>query len=68
VPDINNNPSLLDIVWSQYGNTGKANSDDTENNNKPSSMIVNRLDMDTSGLVVFGRTPSATREAESSLS
>lgn len=62
VPDINNNPSLLDIVWSQYGNTGKANTDDTEHNNNPSSMIVNRLDMDTSGLVVFGRTPTVTRE------
>jgi tRNA pseudouridine32 synthase / 23S rRNA pseudouridine746 synthase len=61
VPDINNNPSLLDIVWSQYGNAGKVNADDSEHN-KPSSMIVNRLDMDTSGLVVFGRTPTVTRE------
>jgi tRNA pseudouridine32 synthase/23S rRNA pseudouridine746 synthase len=56
VPDINKNPSLLDLVWNQYGKDSK---NIAEN---PSSMIVNRLDMDTSGLVVFGRLPSVTRD------
>ena len=57
VPDINKNPSLLDLVWEKYGMT-----DLVMRSNNPSSMIVNRLDMDTSGLVMFGRTKSATRE------
>ncbi|KAI2513912.1 RNA pseudouridylate synthase [Fragilaria crotonensis] len=59
VPDINKNPSLLDLVWTQYGKPEEVS--DQEYGNNASSMIVNRLDMDTSGLVVFGRTASATR-------
>lgn len=60
VPDINKNPSLLDLVWTKYGKQGEIN--DTERWGSASCMIVNRLDMDTSGIVVFGRNPSATRE------
>jgi tRNA pseudouridine32 synthase / 23S rRNA pseudouridine746 synthase len=52
VPGINCNPSLLDLVYEQYGNgTGD-----------PTSMIVHRLDMDTSGLVIFARTPDMTKK------
>jgi tRNA pseudouridine32 synthase/23S rRNA pseudouridine746 synthase len=60
VPDINKNPSLLDLVWAQYGKPEEVS--EFEGGNNASSMIVNRLDMDTSGLVVFGRIASATRE------
>jgi tRNA pseudouridine32 synthase / 23S rRNA pseudouridine746 synthase len=60
VPDINKNPSLLDLVWKDYwgGNRASVGPDD----NSPSSMIVNRLDMDTSGLVIFGRSLDITRK------
>jgi tRNA pseudouridine32 synthase/23S rRNA pseudouridine746 synthase len=57
VPDINQNPSLLDLVYKAYGDDDPSSDDDSS----PSSMIVNRLDMDTSGLVVFGRTPDVTK-------
>lgn len=70
VPDINKNPNLLDLVWDQYGRSGddgddagggaEEGNDETQQQQK-SSMIVNRLDMDTSGLVVFGRTPDVTK-------
>jgi tRNA pseudouridine32 synthase / 23S rRNA pseudouridine746 synthase len=51
VPGINHNPCLLSLVHEEYA---------------PSSlprdkMIVHRLDMDTSGVVVFGRTAQAVR-------
>jgi tRNA pseudouridine32 synthase/23S rRNA pseudouridine746 synthase len=66
VPDINKNPSLLDIVWEQYGDTkeemsGETLDDESADAQNPSSMIVNRLDMDTSGLVVFGRQLAVTK-------
>jgi tRNA pseudouridine32 synthase / 23S rRNA pseudouridine746 synthase len=52
VPGINGNPSLLDLVFKRYGGSVA----------DPQTMIVHRLDMDTSGLVVFSRSPDITRK------
>jgi len=49
VPGINHNPSLLTLVYETY----------EPENLSPAQMIVHRLDMDTSGVVVFGRTQQA---------
>ena len=49
-PGINHHPSLLDAVHAMYGG-----------DLLPAQMILHRLDMDTSGLVAFGRTLTATR-------
>jgi tRNA pseudouridine32 synthase / 23S rRNA pseudouridine746 synthase len=52
VPGINANPSLLDLVYERYG--GQAGD--------PQTMIVHRLDMDTSGLVLFARLPDVAKK------
>jgi len=49
VPGINHNPSLLTLVHEAY----------SPKDLTPPQMIIHRLDMDTSGVVVFGRTPEA---------
>lgn len=54
VPGINCKPSLLDIVHAKYGPPNCV--DD------PVQMIVHRLDQDTSGLVLFGRSPEVTKK------
>lgn len=53
VPGIHHNPSLLTLVHESYPPTQQIN------NLTPAQMIVHRLDMDTSGLVIFGRTQTA---------
>jgi 23S rRNA-/tRNA-specific pseudouridylate synthase len=50
VPGVNNNPCLLTLIHEQFG---------SEKLQPPDKMIVHRLDMDTSGCVIFGRTPEA---------
>lgn len=50
VPGINDNPSLLSLVYEEY---------EPKDLKQPAQMIIHRLDMDTSGVVVFGRTPQA---------
>lgn len=53
VPGVKKHRSLLDLVYEVYGSTG----DQTRQSTLPrDSMIVHRLDMDTSGIVVFART------------
>jgi tRNA pseudouridine32 synthase / 23S rRNA pseudouridine746 synthase len=52
VPGINSNSSLLDLVFQMYG----------QYMTDPVNMIVHRLDMDTSGVVVFGRTKDASKQ------
>jgi 23S rRNA-/tRNA-specific pseudouridylate synthase len=52
VPGVNSNPSLLTLVHERYGASIL----------DPAHMIVHRLDMDTSGLVVFGRTQEVTKK------
>jgi 23S rRNA-/tRNA-specific pseudouridylate synthase len=58
VPGVNKNRSLLDLVFEVYGNgdpdayVGKEQSTSFPRD----SMIVHRLDMDTSGIVIFART------------
>lgn len=54
VPGVNNNSSLLDLVHMAYCTNNTVDKTDVVD---PSTLIVHRLDMDTSGLVVFARTP-----------
>lgn len=64
VPGVNKYRSLLDLVYESYGGdnfkeikANNANDDQDESSQLPKdSMIVHRLDMDTSGVVVFART------------
>jgi tRNA pseudouridine32 synthase/23S rRNA pseudouridine746 synthase len=64
VPGVNKYRSLLDLVYETFGGGTSDNSKadkSTDNEEDPSylprdSMIVHRLDMDTSGVVVFART------------
>jgi tRNA pseudouridine32 synthase / 23S rRNA pseudouridine746 synthase len=60
VPGINQHhgASLLSLVHSQYGTTTTSSITD------PAHMIVHRLDMDTSGLVLFGRTLEVTKKLQ----
>lgn len=51
VPGVNKNPSLLTVVYETYGCES----------NVMDSMICHRLDMDTSGLVVFAKTNVALK-------
>lgn len=51
VPGVNHNPSLLCVVHEAYGCEFE----------KKDGMIVHRLDMDTSGVVVFARTKEALK-------
>ena len=51
VPGVNKNPSLLTVVYDTYGCES----------NVMDSMICHRLDMDTSGLVVFAKTNAALK-------
>jgi 23S rRNA-/tRNA-specific pseudouridylate synthase len=53
VPGLNSNPSILDLVYQKYG-AGSVTD--------PVHMIVHRLDMDTSGIVVFARTLSIAKQ------
>lgn len=52
-PGLNSRISILDLVIQRFG---------TLPDMIPDRMIVHRLDMDTSGLIVFGRTATATRK------
>ena len=50
VPGVNNNPSMVQLVFDEFGPCESGLVD---------KMIVHRLDMDTSGVVVFARTNQA---------
>jgi 23S rRNA-/tRNA-specific pseudouridylate synthase len=52
VPGVHANPSILDLVHKVYGQSIA----------DPVSMIVHRLDMDTSGLVIFARTLDVSKQ------
>jgi tRNA pseudouridine32 synthase / 23S rRNA pseudouridine746 synthase len=60
VPGIRANPSILDLVHARFvvGDGGTTQSPEQLD---PSRMIVHRLDMDTSGLVMFGLSKEATK-------
>jgi 23S rRNA-/tRNA-specific pseudouridylate synthase len=58
VPGVNKNRSLLDLVYEVYGDADP-NADagvELSTSFPRDSMIVHRLDMDTSGIVIFART------------
>lgn len=63
VPGVNKYRSLLDLVYETYGGgnhsdntTDEANNEEVSSRLPKDSMIAHRLDMDTSGVVVFART------------
>jgi 23S rRNA-/tRNA-specific pseudouridylate synthase len=53
VPGLNHKPNLLDLIRTQHLCLGT--------DKDPSKMIVHRLDMDTSGVVVFAKTETAMK-------
>ena len=68
VPGVNDNPLFLTIVHQLYG----SDREEEEGRGPCShccrySMIVHRLDMDTSGLVIFTRTDKVLRWIHGSL-
>jgi len=52
VPGVNGNPSILNAVYQHYGCES----------NRMDKMIVHRLDMDTSGVVIFARNESSLKK------
>jgi tRNA pseudouridine32 synthase/23S rRNA pseudouridine746 synthase len=60
VPGTNQHCSILTLVHQAFG---RSDNDDKGSSSSidPDKMIVHRLDMDTSGIVVFGRTVEATK-------
>ncbi|GKY95040.1 hypothetical protein MPSEU_000468300 [Mayamaea pseudoterrestris] len=52
VPGVNANPSIVDLVFERYG----------KDVDSVANMIVHRLDMDTSGILVFSRRADITRK------
>lgn len=62
VPGVNKNRSLLDLVFEM--NNGDEDSEEISSEDKlaKDSMIVHRLDMDTSGIVIFATTREAMSE------
>ena len=67
VPGIHSRDSILKLVYDKFGptrNTSSSSSsnDDDDNQVAMEQMIVHRLDMDTSGLILFGRTLEVTKK------
>ena len=57
VPGIHNNPSIANLVFERLSKSSSDREDiDDQQCPDACSMTVHRLDMDTSGLVVFGKT------------
>ncbi|KAL9190155.1 hypothetical protein ACHAXT_007366 [Thalassiosira profunda] len=68
VPGVNKYRSLLDLVFDEYGSANE-NEEDGQTSAPPlprDSMICHRLDMDTSGIVIFARTRLAMAELHAS--
>jgi len=61
VPGVNKNRSLLDLVF-EMNNGDEGEERSSEDKLAKDSMIVHRLDMDTSGIVIFARTRDAMSE------
>ena len=60
VPGIHNHASILDLVYAKYATPLQQQQQQQQQcDADPSTWVVHRLDMDTSGLLVFGRTPTA---------
>jgi tRNA pseudouridine32 synthase / 23S rRNA pseudouridine746 synthase len=67
VPGLNNKPNLLDLVRQHLNERQSTTSlsKDRLFDQDPSRMIVHRLDMDTSGIVVFAKTEYAMKSLQS---
>jgi 23S rRNA-/tRNA-specific pseudouridylate synthase len=67
VPGLQQHDSILTPIYEQFARPSPANITGVQPEEvgqlavDPASMVVHRLDMDTSGLVVFGRYPAITR-------
>ena len=59
VPGINSNPSMLTLLHEEYQN-------ELDPEMKREHMIVHRLDMDTSGIVIYAKTKNALLKLQSS--
>ena len=59
VPGINHHPSLLTVVYEEYGGQQQQQQQEDSVSKRMNKMVIHRLDMDTSGLVLFGRTDAA---------
>mmetsp|Transcript_25260 Transcript_25260/g.54386 ORF Transcript_25260/g.54386 Transcript_25260/m.54386 type:complete len:501 (-) Transcript_25260:210-1712(-) len=71
VPGVNKHKSLLDMVFEVYGSKNDENEEESSlTTTAPlfprDSMIVHRLDMDTSGIVIFARTRLAMSKLHTS--
>jgi tRNA pseudouridine32 synthase / 23S rRNA pseudouridine746 synthase len=67
VPGVHARDSLLSLVYAQFGIKVTDNGEDDGGDAAAAAvhMIVHRLDMDTSGLVIFGRSRSVTKQLHS---
>jgi tRNA pseudouridine32 synthase/23S rRNA pseudouridine746 synthase len=62
VPGLNSRSSILDLVYQRFGPPATTTTEGTTDASTAANrMVIHRLDMDTSGLIVFGRTIEATR-------
>jgi len=59
VPGINSNPSLLSLVYEEI-------IDEIDDNMKMEHMIIHRLDMDTSGIVIFAKDKDSMSNLQAS--
>jgi len=73
VPGINRNPSILSLVHGAYPPQFHLDEDQSTTKNEVRNknitmdkMIIHRLDMDTSGIVIFGRTASSVKALHAS--
>lgn len=62
VPGINSRSCLLELVYDKFGPELSTYSSNDTMEDAATKMVVHRLDMDTSGLVIFGRSPEVTKQ------
>lgn len=62
VPGLQSRSSILDLVYERFGTPGLKREKDEQGNVIADRMVVHRLDMDTSGLIIFGRTIDVTKK------
>ena len=74
VPGVNNNPNILSLLYeTMMKNKNKKKGDDDDDDEslrggieKMEHMIVHRLDMDTSGIVIFAKTKDSMTKLQAS--
>lgn len=66
VPGVNNNPNLLSLVYETLQERDEDDRKILQQLEKMEHMIVHRLDMDTSGLVIFAKTKESMAQLQAS--